>query len=457
MQTPLFVRQQPGGMFSVVDVPSHPGNVWFVNSACATGKDAAGYGQNPDAAFLTLDYAVGLAAAGDVIYLMPGHTETVATAGAIALDVAGITVIGLGLGASRPTFTFNGVVGADINISGAGIKVENILCVAGLDGLTNPLHITGADVTIKDCEWRDTTDVEAEHVILTTAGAARLVIDGGFHNGFLTGNACHASIQLAANSACTIKNSRFQGVASVAFINIVTALTGLIVRDCTFRNVGTALTKNVVDTATGSTWAAEACYDQVGSYAFVGGDGAAVSAGVTASVASVADGVLDEALTGHLTPYTVGASFACIERACEKADGAVLLGNDALFTISGGPIEILSITGIVTTNIGAGATNVKLQLVTTTPAATVDMNAGAVDIDGDVAGTSYRTINTTGILTPVTAGFVLKANAFATNDTTFLAPIGSIQLNSDAARAGVIAWYLRYRPLSPNSKVVAAA
>src|SRR5262245_24686554 len=121
-------------------------------------------------------------------------------------------------------------------------------------------------------------------------------------------------------------------------------------------------------------------------------------------------------------------------RCCEKSDGAVLNGDDALFDITGGPIKVLEITGIVTTQIGAGTTNGKLLITTVAPAASVDMNAAAVDIDADAVGTSYQTINTTGIFTPVTAGYVKEANAFATLPTTFLCPIGTIKFNSSAAR-----------------------
>lgn len=163
--------------------------------------------------------------------------------------------------------------------------------------------------------------------------------------------------------------------------------------------------------------------------------------------------------TKSLMAYIKGLinfSFS-IPQCVEKSDGAVLSGDDDLFVITGGPIQILQIVGIVTTSIGAGTTNAKLTITTTEPAATVDMNAAAVDIDADAAGTSYRSINTTAIFTPVTAGFVMQGNAFATNDTQFLAPIGTIKFNSDAARAGVIKWYLRYVPLSPNSRVAAAA
>jgi hypothetical protein len=144
-------------------------------------------------------------------------------------------------------------------------------------------------------------------------------------------------------------------------------------------------------------------------------------------------------------------------RCCEKSDGAVLNGNDDLFVITGGPIKLLEVTGIVTTQIGAGTTNGKLTYTTDAPAATVDMSAGAVDIDADAVGTSYQHINTTAILTPVTAGIVKEANAFATLPTTFLLPTGTMKFNSSAARAGVIKWYLRYVPLSPSSRVAAAA
>lgn len=142
-------------------------------------------------------------------------------------------------------------------------------------------------------------------------------------------------------------------------------------------------------------------------------------------------------------------------RCCEKT-ADILTGTDPIFDITGGPIKVLEITGIVTTLI-VGASNAKLTYTTVAPAATVDLSAGAVAIDDDAAGTSYQHINTTGILTPVTAGVVKEANSFATLPTTFLLPIGSMGFNCSAARVGVVKWYLRYVPLSPLSRVTAAA
>lgn len=147
-------------------------------------------------------------------------------------------------------------------------------------------------------------------------------------------------------------------------------------------------------------------------------------------------------------------SFLALPRCVVKADGAVVSGTDAIFTVTGGPVRA-TVYGIVTT-ILSGTGNGKLTYTTTDPAATVDL-CSAVAIDNDASGTSYRFINTTAVLTPVTAGVVIMGNAFATDDTEFFLPIGSMGFNSSGAATGVIAWYCMYTPLSPDSRVVAAA
>jgi len=142
------------------------------------------------------------------------------------------------------------------------------------------------------------------------------------------------------------------------------------------------------------------------------------------------------------------------ERCVEKSDGAVLTGADDLFTVTGGPV-VAKIVGIVTTEIG-GASNGKLQITTDEPAATVDLNAGAVAIDTDAAGTSYRNVGATSVFTPVTAGVVI-VDPVTVQDTEFLLPIGTVKFDSTAAQTGNIKWYIIYKPLSPNSVVTAAA
>lgn len=181
---------------------------------------------------------------------------------------------------------------------------------------------------------------------------------------------------------------------------------------------------------------------------FVASGGTALGTNLAASKSIV------DALGFNGSAFVAGGLGMYLPRCVEKSDGAVLTGSDDLFTITGGPIRA-KITGLVTTIIG-GASNGKLQITTTTPAATVDLNVGAVAIDNDAAGTSYRNIGATSVFTPVTAGIVI-IDPVTVEDCEFLLPIGTVKFNSTAAQTGVIKWYMSYVPLSPLSTVVAAA
>lgn len=108
-------------------VPPTSGQVFYVCSV--TGSDAYD-GKSPATAFATVDFAIGKCTAnkGDVILLMPDHAETV-TATSIALDVAGVRIVGLGTGANRPTFTY-GAAAATITVTGANCMWANCRFVA---------------------------------------------------------------------------------------------------------------------------------------------------------------------------------------------------------------------------------------------------------------------------------------------------------------------------------------
>ncbi len=126
-RTALFARNQPGGVFTIEDLPQHPGAIWFVGSAVSGASDAAGFGKNPDAPFATIDYAITAyctANAGDVIYVLPGHSETRTTA--ITCDIEGISIIGLGNGDDRPQIT-GGANNIDVvTITADNVTLENL-------------------------------------------------------------------------------------------------------------------------------------------------------------------------------------------------------------------------------------------------------------------------------------------------------------------------------------------
>src|SRR5688572_9887314 len=153
----LFSRRQPGGVYTIAGIDEVPGNVFFVSSTAAGASNASTHGTNPDTPFATLAYAYSSdrVAAGDVVYVMPGHVETIGAAGAITADIAGVTVIGLGEGALRPTFNFTTTDGT-ILITAASTTFKNLLTVANtaLD-VVDGIIVTGADCTLVDIHGRE--------------------------------------------------------------------------------------------------------------------------------------------------------------------------------------------------------------------------------------------------------------------------------------------------------------
>ena len=166
MKTPLFVRKQKGGMFAVVNETMTTGHIWVVDSGSGTGADSAGYGQNPDTPFLSVDYAIGKCTAsnGDIIFVMPGHTETLSSPADWALDVAGVTIKGLGSGQTIPLIKIDTehTEAAPILISAANCTIENIWFIGiNAGGSKDAIEISASHTTIKNCTFTETsTDKE---------------------------------------------------------------------------------------------------------------------------------------------------------------------------------------------------------------------------------------------------------------------------------------------------------
>jgi hypothetical protein len=253
-RTALFSRYSPGGVYDYHDLSVSPAQIWFVDSG--SGTDGAAYGDHPDRPYATLDYAVGscTSGAGDVIYVMPGHAETIIADSGVDIDVAGVKVIGLGWGAARPTFTFTTAVTADFKLAAAGVYIENLLFLNGLDSTTGIIEVSGADCIIKDCEVREAASgtAQATNYIVTTTGGVRLLVDGLRLNQGGADAGPAIGINLVAAHDTEIRNSYFYGNFSTGCISIETAAARIWIHDCTFWTENSADIA-IVDTATGST------------------------------------------------------------------------------------------------------------------------------------------------------------------------------------------------------------
>jgi len=236
---------------------AHPGNVYWVgNSSVLPDKGISGSNGN-DGSFLrpfsSIDYAVGKCKAGrgDIIMVKPGHVETVAAAAGLAVDVAGVAIVGLGSGSLRPQINLTATA-STITFSAANCSMFNCLITGGIDAVVSAVVVSAADVTLDTVEIRDVTG-EMVLGILTTAGAGRLKVLNHVHRG-ASGVGGAAAIAIVGGDGIEITADLIDGNFSVGAIDIrTTATTNLHVHDIKRVYTRNAADIIVVDTITAST------------------------------------------------------------------------------------------------------------------------------------------------------------------------------------------------------------
>jgi len=226
--------RQPGGVLIIDDIAEHPHNIWFVDANAAHGSDAASSGRNPDRAFLTLDYAISHAnvEAGDVIYVLPGHAEDIATSTSIDVDVAGISIIGLGSGSKRPRFDYDAADSA-FDIGANDCLIRNLTFRPGITSTLIGVEIeTGVTGTvIEDCEFLVGEAAGTDEFVLTlklTSGNHDTIIRRNTFRTAAADASCTDCIDIAAAaSRVRIEDNVFVGNYSTAAISDGAACTNL--------------------------------------------------------------------------------------------------------------------------------------------------------------------------------------------------------------------------------------
>lgn len=110
-----------------------PGQVFFVNnSQVLNPQQSAGSDGNRGtflAPFATLAFALSqcVQGRGDIIFVGPGHRESIPDATTLAMNCGGVAIIGLGAGPLRPTFTFTTATTANIQVRSGGMSIQNCL------------------------------------------------------------------------------------------------------------------------------------------------------------------------------------------------------------------------------------------------------------------------------------------------------------------------------------------
>lgn len=199
------------------DVQLTTGNVYYVipstndNYVEFEGKYQKTYTDGTQRIQTSLDDAMAACTAGrgDFVYIAPGYALTV-TASVPALDVAGVTIIGMGSGLNRPTFTY-GAAAATINVTGANIRMMNCHHIANYDNVAAAYTTAAAkDFELRGCTFDDkTTALHFVSIVVTNAtdqAAEGLKVIGNRWNGLALAPNAFVSI-LAATDRIIINDN----------------------------------------------------------------------------------------------------------------------------------------------------------------------------------------------------------------------------------------------------------
>jgi hypothetical protein len=181
-------------------IQTHPGKVFWVSNVTTgllTGQRGGSNGNKGtfDSPFSTILYAISQCVAnrGDIIFVKPGHAETVSAAAGIILSVAGVAIVGLGSGSSRPTITLDTANTATITVTANNVLVSNFLFKANFLNIATCFSIANAQVAtdfqVDSCEFRDNS------VILNFVSCVKVGTTANIADGLtLTNNRVNAAI-----------------------------------------------------------------------------------------------------------------------------------------------------------------------------------------------------------------------------------------------------------------------
>lgn len=171
--------------------------------------------------FATIDYAIGKCTAnqGDVIYVLPGHTETISAAGGITVDIAGISIIGLGNGSLRPLITWSATA-SSLLVTAANVSIRNIVTTLSVDEVVSMIAVSADGCTLDTIDLKEYgakgATGQAIQFLLTTAAASNLTVQNCRHRQLTAAAADQVWIDLAGTTNTRILNNSIYVVAKAA-------------------------------------------------------------------------------------------------------------------------------------------------------------------------------------------------------------------------------------------------
>lgn len=146
---------------------SHPGQVFWVGNNASSilpgqvnGSD--GNQGSFSSSYSTIQKALDscVAGRGDIIFVKPGHAETITSATTLLLNKAGVAIIGLGNGTYAPTLTFTTANTATIPVSADNMSLINFRLVGNFLSIASAITVVAAKYfTVQNCDVSDTSAI----------------------------------------------------------------------------------------------------------------------------------------------------------------------------------------------------------------------------------------------------------------------------------------------------------
>lgn len=447
-------------------IPPTSGNIWFVNSV--TGSD--GSVGSFSAPFATTAHAIVAATAGDVIVWMAQHAETITAAGGITVNKAGLTFWGLGEGKEAPTFTATTATTATFLISSANTTIGgSVVTVCNIASQAKFFSVTAANVSITATHYDTSSSIGALTYITTSAAASNFFANVTYFG--LTASTLGTSMILLVGVVDANITVNAYGYWSTAVVDFATtACVNIQVNGYFYNQNSSAASKDVVDTVGGSTWFVSG-YDGQAGYSIVGGSAAAVapqpipSSLLAVPAANSTANVYERDVIGNKTDASVynpsnTASLAAYVRGhsdileqTSQTAAAVMSTALNVFTVAGGPIQILGLVSICATANGATASTLQWESLGTLGSTTQTISGASATLANAAAGTSVILQGTALSTAPI-----VNTNGAGLSETlAIVVPAGTITLViGTGSTTGTWTHYLRYKPLGHGVTVTNA-
>lgn len=205
---------------------------------------------------------------GDYVLVLPGHEENISSADQMSNLVAGTTILGLGSGTNRPTFTWTTAASsflldvADVTIANCVLK----LCDASNGGVTvaAPITVSAAGCAIVGCDIRFGADADdiVTIGITTTAAADDFSFIGNKCTG-ATAAECTTFLRLVGADRFYMADCYVDGATSSTTVGVLqmltTASTNVFIDNCQFVN-RKALSVHAATGMAGATGVVKGCF-----------------------------------------------------------------------------------------------------------------------------------------------------------------------------------------------------